>query len=359
MIDTAYKYIISPENIKNDIFQTTYDGVTVGAYSSMTQVLASGILTGLTIPILITENTIDLGYYSVFDGAVYQKETVTNFIFSASSANSYTYYVYNTSSDINKFTELASYVIDWGDGSQLETVTSFAPNNVSHLYPSVPEQSGLTITMTQSTPFGINTIKKNIVIPYTGVTIDNPSGEAFFTPNVGSWTATPVSYDFIFSGDSVNTIESEVSADYTTVPFPVSGYTSSRITELANYGSVKYDVGLKYVNDIYVGAITNMTTGVSGYTAYTVNDIDYYDYSDGTTIFVVQSSGFTQNDLVAEPIVKDESLIGIVSPPEIQSDVFIERGKNSANERLQRLGEVNNMEALTRYGYGFFNIVNK
>jgi hypothetical protein len=359
MIDNTYKIIISPENIQSDIFQTTYDGVTVGAYSSMTQVLASGILTGMTIPILLTENTIDLGYYSVFDGAIYQKDSVQNFIFSATSADSYTYSVYNTSSDINKFTELASYTIDWGDGSQTTSVTNFSPNYVQHLYPTVPEPSGVTITMTQVTPFGTNTIKKNIVIPYTGITIDNPNGTAYFTPNVGAWTATPISYDFIFSGDSVNTIESEVSSNYTTVPFPISGYTTSKITELANYGSTKYDVGLKYVNDILIGEISAMVPGSTGYTAYTVNDIDYYDYSDGTTVFVVQSSGFTQNDLVAEPIVKDESLIGIVSPPEIQSDVFMERGKNSAMERLQRLGEVNNVEALTRYGYGFFNIVNK
>jgi hypothetical protein len=38
--------------------------------------------------------------------------------------------------------------------------------------------------------------------------------------------------------------------------------------------------------------------------------------------------------------------------------VFIERGKNSGLERLIRLGEVDNIGDLEKYGYGFFNIIN-
>ena len=83
-----YSYKISPEVIQGDLFTVNYSGTPVGVYSAMTQVLSgntagTSLLTGLTIPILITETALDCGYYSPFDGAVIQKDVVTNFIFSA------------------------------------------------------------------------------------------------------------------------------------------------------------------------------------------------------------------------------------------------------------------------------------
>jgi hypothetical protein len=49
----------------------------------------------------------------------------------------------------------------------------------------------------------------------------------------------------------------------------------------------------------------------------------------------------------------------VVDQPQIQTNVYVERGKVSAYERLQRLGEVDNIGDLENYGYGFFNIVRK
>jgi len=95
------------------------------------------------------------------------------------------------------------------------------------------------------------------------------------------------------------------------------------------------------------------------YTAYTINDIDYYDWSDGTTIFVAKSSGLTSNMVVCEPIVKNELLLGIIDEAEVQSNIFIERGKNSVLERVERLGEVDNVGDLEKYGYKFFNVNTK
>jgi hypothetical protein len=58
-------------------------------------------------------------------------------------------------------------------------------------------------------------------------------------------------------------------------------------------------------------------------------------------------------------MTKNEALMNIVSDPQVQSDVYIERGNNSALERIQRLGEVDNIGDLENYGYGFFNFVNQ
>ena len=64
----------------------------------------------------------------------------------------------------------------------------------------------------------------------------------------------------------------------------------------------------------------------------------------------------TENNISVSAITKQEVLLDMVSSPEIQSEVFIDRGKNSAFEGLERLGEVDNLGDLTRYGYGFYKI---
>ena len=92
------------------------------------------------------------------------------------------------------------------------------------------------------------------------------------------------------------------------------------------------------------------------YTAYTIQDVNYIDYQDGVTIYSLQSSGLIPEWMVAEPLVKDELLLGISGQAEIQSNIFIERGKNSAYERIQRIGEVDNLGDLIKYGYRFFNV---
>jgi hypothetical protein len=70
----------------------------------------------------------------------------------------------------------------------------------------------------------------------------------------------------------------------------------------------------------------------------------------------MESDGLTEEMLDAQPITKEEVLFGVVSSPEIQSEIFIDRGKNSAFEKIQRLGEVDNIGDLVSYGYGFFKI---
>jgi hypothetical protein len=353
------KIRVSPEVLTTIIHEVEYSGETFGVYSGMTQTLRGGpndtsLLTGLTVPILLVENTVDVGYYSVFDGALSQQNVVTNFIFSSTTSDPYTWYVYNTADiEFNSYLELSSYFIDWGDNSQLEPITSYTPNSISHQYNTTP--SGYTITMYQNNPWGNTTVSKKIQTPYVNVPDFNPNGTAYFTPNVGSWSATPISYNFIFSGDSVNLVDQQVSSDYVTVPFTVSGLTDSRINDLSGYGANQFQllVPVQRNGEDY-GIITEMNLI---FTAYTIQNVDYYDYSDGTTIYFTQSSGLTANWMVQEPLVKDELLLGVISDAEVQTNVFIERGKNSAYERIQRIGEVDNLGDLIKYGYRFFNVV--
>jgi len=368
-MEDFYNIIISPETIKGDLFivnmqgenvEPTYSGETIGVYSGMTQVLTAGpngssTLTGITIPILFRQTAVDVGYFSPFDGAVLQKDVVANFIFSSTTASPYVYNVYNTSSEFQKFLDLSSYKVSWGDGTPLQTISSYTPNSIAHTYPVANAQ--YTITLEQTNPWGITRVSKTITTPFSDVVINNPNGEAFFIPAGGNWFGTPISYNYIFSGDAVNEVSAQTSNNFTTVPFTVSGLTKSKLNELAMYGPNKFQVGVPVIKNGQIwGAITNTATT---FTAYTVNLVDYYDYIDGTTIFFEQSSGFTENNLTQRPITKEEVLIKVIDQPQIQTNVFVERGKNSAYERIQRLGEVDNLGDMINYGYGFFNVEKK
>jgi hypothetical protein len=216
---------------------------------------------------------VDLGYYSTFDGAISQQNVVTNFIFSSTTTNPYLWNVYNTADiEFNSYLELSQYTIDWGDGSPIEPITSYTPNSISHVYAAIPKE--YTITLSQFNPWGNTNVQKKIQTPYVNVPNFNPQGTAYFTPNTGSWSATPISYDYIFTGDSVNLVDDQVSSAYVTVPFVVSGYTTSRISDLAQYGAVKYPllVPVQKNGEDY-GIITEMNLV---YTAYTIQNVDYF-----------------------------------------------------------------------------------
>ena len=405
MSANTYRIRISPEVINGDVFKVNYIGdsyldqqkipfccdiytreVTkyidgsAYVYSSMTQILTgatgttatsniskatlkrgTSLLTGMTIPILITENTVDVGYYSVFDGMILQQEVMTNFLFSANTTYPYTYNFYNTSDiEFKKYLAFSSYEIDWGDGTPKQTVTNFSPNFYSHPYSQPGE---FTISMSGMSPWGSNVVRKTVTVPFTNATILDPKGTTCFTPMGGSWSATPICYDFIYSGDaSCQTYKSGINP-YLTVPLVVSGYTQSSVADLRVYGKKTLLVDGYYNQGVQITGTTGVvgtywggkTSGNQLYTGYTINGIDYYDYSDGTTLFVV--SGVTPIDTVCEPIVKNEALLNVIDEPEVQSNVFIERGKVSGLESMERLGEVDNIGDLVKYGYKFFNII--
>jgi len=387
MQEQRYYFRISPENIKGDIINVPYTGETdisvlidpccpitattintltgtTGVYVPMPSILSGGthgesLLTCLTLPLLFTENTNDLGYYTPFDGAIYQKDLVNNFVTSATTSSPYEVIFYNTSqTNFKKFLSINTFVVDWGDNSPETTITSYTP--VTHTYPIA--NTNYTITMKSYSPWGVSTVKKEVIVPFTGTTIPNPNGTAYFTSAGCYWSGTPISYDYLFTGDSNTNISDYNSSGYTTTPFLITGYTKSSLSDLAQYGP-KYNLfGGKYKLNVPV-------TGTSGdygivygpdpsntYTAYTINDILYWDINDGTTIYFLTSDGIVDSNYTLSALTKNEALLNVIDEPQIQSNLFVERGKISGLEAIQRLGEVDNLGDITKYGYGYFNV---
>lgn len=338
----VYKIKISPESLSSIVKEITYSGNTFGVYTGMTSLLTSGVngassLTGLTIPILLTQDCVDIGYYSEFDGAIQQKETGLNYVFSANSE--YEYCIYNTSI-LSSYTKGSEYEIYWGDNSKVEPMIGVKS---CHIYPKT--NAKYVIKLTQKNNFGTNIISKTITIPFNKDKVsDNPNGTIEFIP---------ISYDYIFTGDTGMDID-----DYTyDSVVTITGYTKSNLIELSLYGEKPYKPGVDVSKDDSVyGRVTDIN---NSFTAYTIQDIKYVDYPFGVTTFEAKSKGLTKDTIKLVPITKNEALLKSVDEVQIFSNVFVERGKNSGYEKVQRLGEVKTLQDMEKYGYGYFKLANK
>lgn len=360
MSDTTYKIKISPEVINGDIFVVPYSGGTAPVYSSMTQVLSGGtngdsLLTGLTIQVLLLNTFDDSGYFTPFDGNLIQEDVTNSFVYSASSANPYTYYVTNTSDiERKKFLGNTTFFINWGDGSPTQPFNTFSPSVTTHNYPFSTSQ--YVISMTGFSDWGIYLRQVTITTPFTGMTIPNQLGNFVFVPYDGNWSSDTSNMNFIFTGDSNNTISVQTSDNYTTIPFTITGTSFSRLNDISQYGTNKYKLNVPVTGSsgsigVFLGVVPNTTI-----TSYTIDNVFFYDYEDGTTIYSISSSGLTFDMLTQSAITKEEAYMGVVMEAEIQTNVYIERGKNTAFERIQRIAEVDNLGDLEKYGYSFFEV---
>lgn len=370
MSDDSIYIKISPEVLLTNDNTIVYSGGTAGVFSSMTQMLSGGtngesLYTGMTIPIYLKQTVEDLGYYTTWDGDIVQKNVLNNFVYSADSADTTysTICLYNTS-DILFSTFLlnqnTTYTLNWGDGTPDESFNVFTPLNSCHLYTSPGTYS---VGVTAVNIWGTTQTSRTITIPLNQTPIStNPDGSISFDVLTGSWTATPASYDFIYEVDSDNNVASQTSIpNYISSPFGITGYTYSRINDLARYGANPFAVGAVFLGDEQIGSI-DCNPCIDGSTGYTIGtgateSITFFDFPDGSTIYSATSQGLISEWLLEEPITKEETLLKISMQPEIQSNIFIERGKNSAYERIQRIGEVDNLGDLEKYGYKFFDVV--
>jgi len=250
-------------------------------------------ITGVTVPIVITEDFNDIGVYTPWDGLVLQRDVINNFIYTGSGLS---VTVQNTSDvDFKRFLTFGNYSVIWGDGSS--DILSLGQPIGNHIYSSGGEYK---ITLEQINPWGTTRISKIINLPYDGnVTINNPYGTVeIHPPNFGDPIGCDtVLQDYIFSGDSNPDVYDFFSFNYITVPFEVTGYTTTSnlnlFIEYGNQGLPNTGTSITLTSDL-TGEILEVTPQ---YTAYTINDIIYTDFSGGTTFFNALSTGINPNNV--------------------------------------------------------------
>jgi hypothetical protein len=171
----------------------------------------------------------------------------------------------------------------------------------------------------------------------------------------------------------------------------ISGTTDSKIDELKSYKQTQtYIPGFNISTEDYYNFQNSLINGVSKvislgepttYAFDAVSDINigtnnqqngiyYKDYTGITktiiiddiiyvvpiTTFNFKGDGRNETNISLSALTKEEYLFGVVSKPEIENDVFIERGVLSVTDKHVRMSEIKNLGELQRYGNGFYKI---
>lgn len=76
-----------------------------------------------------------------------------------------------------------------------------------------------------------------------------------------------------------------------------------------------------------------------------------------TTQMYYNGQGFNETNSSLSANTKEEYLFGITMTPEVESDVFIDRGRNTILQRHMQLGEITNISDLINYGNGYYKII--
>ena len=177
------------------------------------------------------------------------------------------------------------------------------------------------------------------------------------------------------------TIAQIIGLPLVTNSFPITGFGDTYLSLLEQYGplngtlsppgpypSLNTLVDIDFATGDFTGQ-GEVTTWTGALTGYSITNINYYDVLGAYSSFATVSEGTLMNqleymnipnvvcnDVAMSALTKQEVLMGVVEAPEIQSEVFIERGKQSVFERIQRFGEITTIGGLLTYGYGFNNI---
>jgi hypothetical protein len=86
------------------------------------------------------------------------------------------------------------------------------------------------------------------------------------------------------------------------------------------------------------------------------NGLRYIDFGNTGTNVYYTGEGWNQTNTSLSALTKEEYLFGIISKPEVKSDVFIDRGITTVFEKHLKLSEITNLEELNRYGNGYYNL---
>ena len=168
---------------------------------------------------------------------------------------------------------------------------------------------------------------------------------------------------------------------YYTTNSLVTGTTESRADDVRSYNNLtKYDLNFNTNTETYVNYVGNPVNGVDRVTSLnptaftyvfgaditdpnigTINQNDglFFVQNSGATssVFSYHSQGWNETNLSLSAITKEEYLFGIISKPEVESDVFIDRGIVTIYDKHLKMSEITNLGELTRYNRGYYNII--
>lgn len=151
----------------------------------------------------------------------------------------------------------------------------------------------------------------------------------------------------------------------------ITGTTESKYEDLRGYNisnpfmidfNIKEEIYLNYKGEVIVGRDTILSNNepriyvIDSEKNKNNSGIKYIDYEDDVTNFEFTSEGINETNISISALTKEEYLFGIISTPEVKSDVFIERGYTSVMDKHLRLSEINTLAEMEKYGNGFYKL---
>jgi hypothetical protein len=176
-------------------------------------------------------------------------------------------------------------------------------------------------------------------------------------------------------------VEKNATAYFSSVHPVVTGITESRVEDVRSYdNTAKYILNFNTENETYTAYTGSVVKGVDRVTSLgnpftyvfgadetdtnigTINQkngLVFKDFTGGTTFtsFSYESEGWNKYNTSISALTKEEYLLGIISVPEVESDIFIDRGIVTVYDKHLRMSEITNIEELVRYGNGYFNVI--
>jgi len=295
----------------------------------------------LSLPIHLVSDTTNVGLYTPTDGGIGHIDTVCNFTMAPNGL----VLTIKDGMDLenNRFVRGLTYVVQWGDGNSDEYDINNEPN--THTYQTNGEY---IVTITITTPWGRHINSKTLILPQ--VTSDTLN-VSYALPN----------------GD---VIDSDL-IQYTNTSGVITMFTTnSRLSELKRYGNSQLTATITDTEGMSgVNGISQVAGNV--YTYY-IDRLKYMDDTEtGITTVSIYPNSFTSGDVFdgieyinemlevdERPVVHQEVFHGITGNIDIQSDIFIDRGKHAPFEFFYKLGEVSNMKELENNGNKFFVVNN-
>jgi hypothetical protein len=155
----------------------------------------------------------------------------------------------------------------------------------------------------------------------------------------------------------------------------ISGTTSHKLDLISGYDK-NLPIKLGPINGNVVTNIEYTDLANTAYTKiyYTIGDINYvttyvtptsqFDTNAHPTIFTTNLSGDDFNNYTNSSgniqytfDIKEESKMGLVFPPKVKNELFIERMSVAVFERHSRLANIKSLDDLVEYRNGYYNIV--
>lgn len=227
--------------------------------------------------------------------------------------------------------------------------------------------------------------------PDYSLLVDKLNSSGFTFPFMTGATSQPMTG---ITSTNKNTLRmpSSVESDYYVYGNSViTGFTDSKLEDVKSYDRHnQYRIGFDTNTQDYINYNNLNILGVDRiysmgepriYVFSTLNDnnlgtnnqiygLQYLDYTGETRNVVIDNinstipltqfryigEGWNETNTSLSAITKEEYLFGIINQPEVQSDVFIDRGQTSVLDMHLRLSEIKSLGELSRYGNGFYKL---